>query len=791
MSQSLLSGNSGTRTPESQSQVSTPKLASQQDMSSSFLSHKSRTNLGPSSQRVEETSRDLNHDTTGTALTDQRGPEESRFSLTNQSLSSTLFGEVMLRSVQKTRHSSSESRLSLSGSKRALSLSDDNQDTILHHAVEETMPPPSSMGTPQQPPKRRQSILDEESHGALPAGDTAFESFTPSNKAPRTASKLFSPGGFQMMDFINQADSPFQTSPVKTGQTNDNALDTENAKKAIRPQHFFLNLKPNKLPRQSVSIPFLDWTLKDHLSIELQGMAEPNILLSKLIRVDLKHQQQAQASFCRQSCFSLQTCHDTFDAAKETHEEGMIRSSMYWQYPPNDPFATNRRNNGGKRMLATRNSQILQRNSSTTGNSLSFLGKEDASRFGGGSMMHIRSRQASEKLLYWKEKATSLGSDRREWQDAFWSLYGKWRLAVQQLQKDEATIIDDALQVVFYACGLGHTVLFRVGVETMPLVENKGDKQGATTDSKWEEESSSSEGEEDNDFPRPLGYRAEILISSSNSEMRNKLRQMGAKVEFLEGIDGLKPEFDDENAFWSILEQSGHNSTAPEATKTTSPSIVAELVALRREQAMGKTVGADISFKTVAKAKNRKTRISPRRLPPLVISGEDDCACFAEWYLNSYGALTQDPNPLPVLLSRSVGPFLHASLKQSRFQRVARFQEKPALLMKGFVLPCALREKLNRLTEMISSVEPKKGHDTASISIRFRTHSGHDAVPVEGGIGGPSSILFNGGKQEKFATDIRKHNGLCCEFGEAASECVINPSRPNDLTMKVETQTTA
>jgi hypothetical protein len=112
----------------------------------------------------------------------------------------------------------------------------------------------------------------------------------------------------------------------------------------------------------------------------------------------------------------------------------------------------------------------------------------------------------------------------REWQDAFQSLYSVWLERIHQLdaklqeqQQDISDHHDDVLKDItetyFYACGKGHTLLFRVGV-VQPL----------------DNDSSNPVGDDAGKAQQQIHTVPEIILSSSTLSLREKLRSLGASV---------------------------------------------------------------------------------------------------------------------------------------------------------------------------------------------------------------------------------------------------------------------
>ena len=651
------------------------------------------------------------------------------------SLSSTFFNEVMMRSVQKQAQPMNTSTCHLLENIHPNSSSMD--DTDMHnnnssskqHGLEDTDCLAAKGGqpsTPQQPAVNRKRPRKAASHSdvtkSLPSPSNATAPAapvrtltTPAAKASTatTSNTLFTPEGFQMLKYINQAeDSPFQSNAPITQQQAQELQQQQEGKTRRKAQSEWHTLKLNTFGshskqrhcRKRLVLPFLDWSLKDHVTLELEGC--PSGFSNKWLSTFLG----------RPSTILQQTRPHGYDGQAKTSKkhDQWAQSLLYWQYPAHDSTINRASSIPNKKVFSSRNDHNTNSMSTLRWGRDDKVASRNLSRSGGGlsKPISIRSRQSAEKLLRWKEEAVQQQQQQAmmvEWKDAFWSLYGNWFTECKQLVLDMKhdrighPTLEDVAQTSFYACGAGHSVLFRLSLRTQADDKmNEGRSSLRNTDCNAElfESSGADESDEegsDKEETAPIDWECtpEVIFSSSSLETRTKLRQMGAKLRFLESVNGQEcDDFVDEEAFWTNLELPSVAKGEMTATAT-SPSVQAELVALRRAQAMGQTIGADIMVKT--KESNQqvgKRRPRPRHLPPLVVRGDTGCASFAELYLNVCGRLScsQDllgSSALPVLLCRrKLGPFLYSSMKQLRVQRLIR-PGSQGLQVKGFILPCA------------------------------------------------------------------------------------------------------
>lgn len=448
-------------------------------------------------------------------------------------------------------------------------------------------------------------------------------------------------------------------------------------------------------------------------------------------------------------------------------------SLLYWQYPSNTSHPTKRLNDHRKRRFSSdvnkinrgdyQNVESMQGPGGTYRNStFSVLGEKEAKKY----------VENSNSIL------------RKEWQQSFRSIYLKWLHRIQILQKllnqeqencrdnrddncsNKNSIVKLIVDTYFYVVNSDdHTLLFRIG---MPLYSSQESKQVENVSQPTAKENT-------------LKLVPEILISSSTYTMRQQLRARGINLMLMESWDNgnytngncsvtreslmFTKDFESKVLGTSTLssdrhDTSKHNITldaehipTKSATKVhqltfestlensvESPvNIQSELVALRRAQLLGQTVGADVAVSTkhhksgLDRPLTLQTGRTPLLAPPLAIEGIDDCANFCELYLNTVGFFdvsmhkhtndafrfddTHENPTFPLILCRKLGPFLHSSLKSVQVECNDRSLQTKAqsLVLVGCLLPCAIRDFTeaaiqslleDQLPDIASDVEP-------------------------------------------------------------------------------------
>ena len=259
---------------------------------------------------------------------------------------------------------------------------------------------------------------------------------------------------------------------------------------------------------------------------------------------------------------------------------------------------------------------------------------------------------------------------RRDWQEAFRSVYLKWQSQWSELEASSSRSESQPnswMDCYFYCVSPDHTVLFRLRNPQHALTSTTED--GGTA------------------------MIPQVLISNTTPAVKEKLIQKGIeRVEYLAPDVAKLIGIDTQDTLFSPQEKATPQPrAAPGGTflSPMSPTLVqAELEALRKAQVHGETAGADVSVK-IKKSNNENSNsnkgpdICDNCTGPLLLSGLDDVALFFEVYFNTHGRLStlldqeslhnanatkkiqaqQRSQDVPLILCRSVGPFANATRK--------------------------------------------------------------------------------------------------------------------------------
>jgi hypothetical protein len=679
--------------------------------------------------------------------------------------------------------------------------------------------------TPKMAGGRKSSSLfgsvmkNVQEHSSRPSGASASSGASEVAAAqlpPSTPKQLnhkfsVSPGGFQLLDFVNAVDSPFHfpgSSPHADSAASTPRRDVEWHETTVN--------------TDKAGFGLIDWSLKKSLTFECQPglslMSDVNAqrlgMMQFLSGLDAKRNTNTMPTMAQNKS-------DPNSAAAAAVAATQWQASLlFWQHPALYPLPASMEP-AGNRSASQFAPGIPSMNAVGGEKSDSLLSKDSA----GKSQMDAHSKtgrniaydlaqasmpppKASAGLqpvmstaaaavgkrngLDSSSNDTRVFMERRkcEWQEAFRSLYLSWIQEVRRLTdkwdyEDDIPQESDIADTYFYACGKGHTILFRVGIQQ--CVDND---DNLVTE------------ERDRD---DIKLVPEIVITSSTRQTREKLRSMGVKLVLLERWEEAQGEFQE-----SIID-SAQSQAKDRNGVDASPAVKAELAALRRAQVYGQTVGADVSITTKPRS-NVRFR-SPKGIPPLVVSGEDDCAAFFEVYLNSLGQIGSGtpqawhasdlPHDVPRLLCRKLGPFLHSSmqsldLKKKRSDSLAKSggsssEEHVSIELRGILLPCAVRDLICAIINgMLASETEINSAESQNLIVRTTTYDGEELQAIQGAIGSHSSTWLNSKANVWGRLQEGHEDGKAvqqCRYGEVLMMAVWDSIRPSALAYKLDYKT--
>lgn len=655
---------------------------------------------------------------------------------------------------------------------------------------------------------------------------------------------LQSPGGFQLLDFVSGLQqSPFQAGGVTRTMASTTRTTPHSSRKRLRGKSY------NETPRrtndeewhecalteeQPYYFPLIDWSIKSAAEFECQ----PSSVLWQMNADDWRIQREAMRQFVANSnplsssWDSFQSLHHLSHNNNDTDHSAALTAAgvewnaglFYWQHPASPPPTSGKE----KATLQSSSSSIEYSQNVNPGQQKmkkELLNSDSRSNNGSrffGSMQPPPSKKQprgvennnTESRLGDERNAScsTLKSKRKTaWQDAFRSLYMTWIDQIQNLNGrwartvksgDDAELVRMISDTYFYACETENAILFRVGIEAVP---NGGlDGRGTTA------------------------LVPEIVVSSSTPSVRRILQRMGANI-YLTGSNDINDLVENVPTIANLKNvPSNGSSNKMDLIGLPSPNFKDEMVALRRSQARGLTVGAEVSVSLGGK-QCRKYQ-PEQEILPLRLVGMDDSSMFCEMFLNFTGLNEVDYRyqhskgiktkklgnvnmDVPLLLCRKLGPFLHASIQTvSVLQTKADDAEDQVdesfatVSLRGYLLPCAIRDLVGasvnlmkahgRAADKIAGGTNPDPNDNRSHHLVVRTHvhtenSVSSAADVTVGLksrkhGSNSSELLNGD------WDLINHlHGVnpvppYCSNNETLMLAIWDATRPESIAFKLE-----
>ena len=433
-----------------------------------------------------------------------------------------------------------------------------------------------------------------------------------------------------------------------------------------------------------------------------------------------------------------------------------------------------------------------------------------------------------------------LDQRRREWQEAFRSMFNSWRSKLRDLERHflnvEKTTLkhhpkrrqptpEEVSRCSFYSILPDQVILFRGGLAKSTDI--------AGADGQW------------------ANHIAPVIVFSSTSvEFRSKLKAMGVQLKLLTQQENGANNKECINEFFEHQVETQDLKLEIVGVDT---EVNAELEALRSTHGAGAEVS--VSTKKAYRRVGAPGDIA-KSLPPLYVSGDDDCAAVYEILLNTFGLsvsfdnnslatslVTKSPCDVPLLLCRSIGQCMHTSLRslsvssrrdcayynqtkatktgvpqhQQSEQQITSFME-----LRGPILPCALRDmtcaSINLMLldkqwqdRSLLDCDPynvptqsqhfedengnennkEEGIGSHHVAIFLQAHDGERPVLQPKSTGSSSSSFFNGSnvslvpeQMEDTSNDEFTAASHECNPGEYLNVIVWDVSRPSTLAYK-------
>jgi hypothetical protein len=436
-------------------------------------------------------------------------------------------------------------------------------------------------------------------------------------------------------------------------------------------------------------------------------------------------------------------------------------------------------------------------------------------------------------------ESSLLHQRRRDWQEAFRSMFHCWKSKLKRLQESRddiwsqiesgssTTQDDDVSRCSFYAILSHQVILFRGGYV---------DSGNADHLRKLRDERNNPCSADAASQQRIVPM---IVFSSTTACLRSKLKSMGVDLRICTQKKHANVDHerrDCEVLFSESLLDTG-NRIAPGEVGDTE-SIQSDLDVMKLENNDKEQVRVEVKKRNHQHQKVGKS--GSVEFPPLFVYGDDDCATVYELLLNTYGLSvgletklskggSSEPvsSPdVPLLLCRSLGPCMHTTLRTLSYssrrdggylnqmqtnasnftsQRDNNYStSKAALELRGPILPCALRDMTcavmnfmmldkythmntdDQLPIMYDESDPDTAASTHQFLMSLQAHEGECSTSSAAkSTGSSSSTEFNGlfplltprQHENQSATVVGTTTWSQCGHGEYLDKLVWDISR--------------
>ena len=577
------------------------------------------------------------------------------------------------------------------------------------------------MTSPAKRPANNNSIAANIANLTTPRQDKRRSAFTPdhSGASKKRDMPFGSPGGFQLLDFIHNFGSPFS----KHSDLSNHSQRSTNSTHILGDGEV-----PEDWQNASLDQGIMDFSLPESIRFD----CHPGRTVQALLQQQHPASTLGMMRFLQPSSVANTGAmnHGNGNSALAQWGSGLL----FWQHPAvyPSPFGDKResKKEQQKRISNSKNDQsrvqqqqlqleLQSQKSKKKRNSTLDLASSAV------AAMEARNTDINTKRSSAEQQRTRFQRQRRaEWRQAFSSLHWKWISQIDELNKSSKAGQNHKLMAVyktyFYARGGDHAVLFQAvmdsrgdvvpnisvtsssaafrdklrysGVEKLCLTKSWNGNSAGTIFSETMIKQEQSQRKIDalrkskplEDVPVNNNIQAADVEAEKSTPQKKAASTMAAKIGSpMKGGRG-------KDTTSSIL-------LSPVKTSN-SPMVEEELAALRRAQVFGHTVGADVTISIKPNKAATGPKLVLKAVPPLFVTGWDDCAAFFEVYMNlgsscitTYKTESENettksdkldekpkkklhskftkatswqlPEDVPLLVCRGVGPFVNSTMK--------------------------------------------------------------------------------------------------------------------------------
>ncbi len=376
---------------------------------------------------------------------------------------------------------------------------------------------------------------------------------------------------------------------------------------------------------------------------------------------------------------------------------------------------------------------------------------------------------------------------RRDWQEAFRSMFHSWKSKLKSLQDSQVedawsqidegsttpVLQDDVSRCSFYAISPHQVILFRGGYV-----------DGANDDYVWQlgKRDNECSGDDAGRFIAPM-----VVFSSTTSCFRSKLKSIGVNLRVFTKTehDNVHTRKDCAILFSESLLDTTDNGVA--STEGDAASVQSDLEVMKLENNDKEQVRVEVKKRNQHQKVGKPGNVDS---PPLFVCGDDDCATVYELLMNTYGlsvgletklskgGIESVPLDVPLLLCRSLGPCMHTALRtlsfssrrdcgylsqvqinESNFLSDGNSTAKAALELRGPILPCALRDMTCAVVNfmMLDKYTQDQSSTISHLNVCYQLPEMYGACSPD--VASPSS--------HQFLMSLQTHEGECTSSSSA------------------------
>lgn len=678
-----------------------------------------------------------------------------------------------------------------------------------------------SASTPTKSPSRRKAFGKANSPGRSPGGyaikealdgvsdftQTFYNMKEDQNEEENNADDGENQEEFRIAKVITRlAPLHLTKNEIQSDAGNTNSLDaiieeTKMANSASMNTSFY---------HEPIGINVMDWSLKKRVRILCSSGRTPGTFISAFSQERKKYAppddgvvQQLAIQYVAKNSYNSALSEEIYGRLPTSEESAMAKwtaATMYYQHPAVHPLPLNvlLESNGNDSSSHNNDLQYVSSfNNRATYQRVRLSGMGCMGGLGMSDKLQKNILETNADKMSSSGITSSIPNllDTRicEWQEAFKSMYQCWRSKLALLEKRLSSAgrskpsYDEVSRCCFYSIAPTQIILFRLEWST-------------------------------DDKVIPV-----IVLSSTTAEIRSKILCMGAKLK-VPRPKKATPDSSSRNSGTDDEFSEEMLNHSPHQFRPESQGEAADLRALR--EANNSSTDNRPTEVEVTQQKKAQHDTKASSIPPLYVSGDDDCDVVYEILLNTCGFSVngsygnwQFRHDVPLLLCRSIGPCLNTLLKKlsvsacrdnmcwnqlSGREGSGDQSSESVMELYGPILPCSLRDlmcasinwesldqKADENNMFDAPTQPMNGkHNNDSedkdssrqVTMFTQAHEG-ESISAASSTGSSSTCFFNGSisSHSNYEFKTGKFSWIECNQGEGLRSLVWYNSCSTEL----------